>query len=69
MRTKAIRFAVESLDPHLHPQLLETIHAAQDALKSADVGADSDRATMLRLAEEELKKTMENLATPSPAYD
>jgi TIR domain len=66
---KALHFAVESLDPRLHEQLLETIHAAQRALASAEVGFDSDRATMLRLAEEELKRTMSHLASARPAYD
>jgi hypothetical protein len=67
--TKALRFAVEALDPPLHAKLLEAIHDAQAALESAAVGFDSDRATTLRLAEKELQQTMRNLATTSPAFD
>jgi hypothetical protein len=67
--TKALHFAVEALDPQLHPGLLKAIHDAHAALQSADVGFDSDRATMLRMAEEKLQQTIRNLATTSPTYD
>ena len=67
--TKALRFAVQSLDPHLHAELLEAIHAAQAALKSASVGFDTDRATMLREAERELQQMIQDLATLSGPED
>jgi HEAT repeats len=67
--TKALRFAVGSLDPHVYPQLLEAIHTAQKALESASVGFDTDRGTVLRAAEEELQQTIQTLSTTSEMYD
>jgi hypothetical protein len=67
--TKALHFAVGSLDPHVYPQLLEAIHDAQGALKSASIGFDTDRQTELRAAEQELRATIESLSGPSARYD
>jgi hypothetical protein len=66
---KALRFAVGSLDPHVYPQLSEAIRLAQVALKSASVGFDTDRQTVLRAAEEELRNTIEALSVPAEGHD
>jgi hypothetical protein len=68
--TKALHFAVGSLDPHVYPQLLEAIHNAQAVLQSAaGVGFDTDRQSVLRAAEQELLATMASLAAPPGRYD
>jgi hypothetical protein len=61
---KALHFAVGSLDPHVYPQLLDAILTAQQVLKSAVDGFDSDRRTVLRAAEEELRSNLNALAVP-----
>lgn len=60
--TKALHFAVGSLDPNAYPKLLEAIHTAQDGLNSATVGFDTDRQSVLRAAEQELKASIASLA-------
>jgi HEAT repeat protein len=66
---KALRFAVGAMDSSVYPQLLDALHEAQAALKSARVGFDSDRQTVLRAAEEELRQTLTALAAPSEKHD
>jgi hypothetical protein len=61
---RALHFAVGALEPQAHPQLFEAIHDAQKALEQASVGFDTDRQTLLRNAEQELRATMESLAAP-----
>jgi hypothetical protein len=63
--TKALQFAVGSVDPRVHPQLLEAIHDAQTALKSAIAGFDVNRDNVLQAAEQELLATMKYLAAPT----
>src|SRR5437660_7765776 len=41
--TRALQFAVGSLDPQSHPRLLEAIHQAKAALATAHVGDGTDR--------------------------
>jgi TIR domain-containing protein/HEAT repeat protein len=65
----ALRFAVSALDARFHPQLLEALQMAQDALKSANVGFDTDRQTVLRKAEQELQAIIESLAAPGARHD
>lgn len=67
--TKALRFAVGAMDSTVYPQLLSAIQEAQAALKSASVGLDNDRQTVLRAAEEELRKTITVLAAPAERND
>jgi len=67
--TKALQFAVGALDSRSHKQLLDGLHSAQAALKSASVGFDTDRQTVLRTAEQELQKTIQALAAPTDKYD
>jgi hypothetical protein len=66
---KALHFAVGSSDPHVYPQLLEAIRDAQALLDSAPVGFDSDRQTVLRAAEQELRANIESLSVASVRYD
>jgi hypothetical protein len=66
---KALHFAVGSLDPNVYPQLLEGIHEAQALLDSAAIGFDTDRQTVLRAAEQELRATIEALSVTSLRYD
>jgi TIR domain/HEAT repeats len=61
--TKALHFAVGSLDANSYPQLMDAI------LKSASVGFDSDRQTMLRAAEQELQTNIQSLSVPSAQPD
>jgi hypothetical protein len=67
--TKALQFAVGSVDPRVHPQLLEAIHDAQTALKSSIAGFDNDRYNVLQAAEQELRDTMKHLAATTTRYD
>jgi hypothetical protein len=67
--TKALHFAVGSLDANSYPQLLDAIHEAQDALKTASVGFDSDRQNVLREAEKELRTNNQSLSAPSTHCD
>lgn len=66
---KALRFAVEALDPHSYPALLKAMEDAQSALMLAAVGFDADRRTVLREAEQELQKTILALAAPMSKDD
>lgn len=66
---KALHFAVGAMDSTVYPQLLNAIHEAQAALKSASVGFDSDRQTVLRAAEKELRKTITALSAPAEKHD
>ena len=61
---RALRFAVGALDPRAHPQLADALQAARVALEGASVGFDSDRQTLLREAERELRATIDSLAPP-----
>ena len=67
--TKALRLAVGSLDPTVYPKLLEAIHKAQAALKSASVGFDADREALLSAAEQELTATTKALSADAETYD
>jgi hypothetical protein len=62
---KALQFAVGALDAHTYPQLLEAIQKAQQALISAAVGFDSDRAKVLHEAEAELQSSLNALSIPA----
>jgi hypothetical protein len=66
---KALHFAAGSLDANSYPQLMDAIHDAQAALKSASVGFDSDRETVLRAAEQELRTNIESLLVRSAQPD
>jgi TIR domain len=66
---KALRFAVGAMDSTVYPQLLSAIQEAQAALDSGGVGFVSDRLTILRAAEEELRKTITALAAPAERHD
>jgi hypothetical protein len=61
--TRALHFAVGALNPRMYPELLEAITQAKTALISAQVGFDTDRQTVLREAEKELKATMDSIST------
>jgi TIR domain/HEAT repeats len=66
---KALHFAVGASDPHVYPQLLEAIRGAQASLDSAGVAFGTDRQTMLRAAEQELRASIESLSVTSVRYD
>ncbi|CAD6561487.1 toll/interleukin-1 receptor domain-containing protein [Paraburkholderia sabiae] len=61
---KALKLAVERLDPRVHPQLLQSILDAQAADAIAMLGHDTDRVKLLREAERELRAHMKALSTP-----
>lgn len=67
--TKALRFAVGAVEATVYPQLLRAIQEAQAALQTASVGFDSDRQTVLRAAEQELRATIAALAAPPENHD
>lgn len=67
--TKALRLAVGSLDPIAYPRLLDAIHEAQVALKSASIGFDSDREALLSAAEQELTATTKVLFADAETYE
>ena len=58
---KALRAAVDSIDPRAYPQLLNAIRDAHSALQSAEYGFDSGRQRVLEDAESELRKTLDAL--------
>jgi hypothetical protein len=66
---KALQFAAGSLDPHGYAQLQEALQKAQQALISAQVGFDTDRDTVLRRAEEQLRSNLTALSVPTETYD
>jgi hypothetical protein len=67
--TRALQFAVGSLDPHSHPRLLEAIHHAKAALAAAHVGDGTDRQTVLLAAERDLQANISALAAPAESFD
>lgn len=70
--TKALHFAVGSLDANSYPHLMDAIHAAQLGLKSASIGFDNDRQQrqkVLRTAEQELRTNIQSLSAPPTKYD
>lgn len=67
--TNALRFAVSAMESHMYPQLLNAIHEAQAALRRAGVRFDSDRQTVLRVAEQELRETIAALAAPVDKHE
>jgi hypothetical protein len=66
---RALDFAVGAIDPRLYPQLLKEIASAEEALRFASVGFDTDRQTVLRQAKAELERNIDALAVPSQNYD
>ena len=66
---KALHFAVGSSNPRVYPQLLEAIRDAHALLDSAAVGFDTDRQTVLRAAEQELRANIESLSVASVRRD
>ena len=66
---KALHFAVKSSDPRVYSRLLEAIRDAQALLDSAAIGFDTDRQSVLRAAEQELRANIESLSVASVRYD
>ena len=66
---KALRFAVDALDAHVQPQLLEALQSARGLLDAAAVGSDSDRQSMLREADQERRAIIAALAAPGTSHD
>jgi len=67
--TKALAFAVGSLDADSYPQLMDAIQDAQAALTSAHPGFDTSRQNVLRAAEQELLANIDSLSAPTPRYN
>jgi hypothetical protein len=66
---KALRFAVSSIDTSSYSQLLDAIRRGSLQLEAAAAGFDSDRQTLLRLAEEELLKAIAAQSQETARYD
>jgi hypothetical protein len=67
--TKALRFAVDSLDPSVYPRLLEALDEAGMKLERAAVGFDADRQTELREAKAQIRRNIASLSSMSENYD
>jgi hypothetical protein len=67
--TKALRFAVGSLDSTSYPKLLLALQSAQALLQSAPAGVTSDRVNELKAAEQELRTAMATTSSVSQSYD
>lgn len=59
---QALRFAVSALEPGCYTSLAESLSAAQESLRSAHIGFDTDRSRVLDAAQAELR---ENIAVLS----
>jgi len=66
---KALRFAVSSIDTSSYSQLLDAIRRGSLQLEAAAAGFDSDRQTVLRLAEEELLEAIAAQSQETARYD
>jgi hypothetical protein len=66
---KALRFAVSSIDTSSYSQLLDAIRRGRLQLETAAAGFDSDRQTVLRLAEEELLEAIAAQSQETARYD
>jgi predicted nucleotidyltransferase len=60
---------LESIDAEAHSRLLVALQEAQHVLKSAGVGFDSDRQTVLREAERRLRASISVLAARGASND
>ena len=67
--TRALRFAVGSLDSQAYPRLLEAIDEAIGALRESHNGSVKDRMDQLQAARGELQALMDSLSGPSGTYD
>jgi hypothetical protein len=66
---KALRFAVDSVDPSVYPRLSEALDEAGTKLESADVGFDTDRQTLLREANAQIRTNIAALSGGLENYD
>ena len=66
---KALRFAVNSLDPISYNALTRAVEEARAALQQAQVGPGADRARMLAAAEQELHANIESISVPTRTFD
>jgi hypothetical protein len=66
---KALRFAVNSLDPASYDALTQAVNDAKAALQQAKVGPGTDRARMLADAEQELQANIKALSMPARPSD
>lgn len=66
---KALRFAVNSLDPASYDALTRAVNEAKAALQQAQVGPGTDRARMLADAEKELQANIKALSVPARRFD
>lgn len=67
--TKALHFAVGSLDPLAYPRLMQAIDEALAALQPLHNGPLEDRVDQLQAAKRELQALMDSLSAPSLTYD
>jgi hypothetical protein len=66
---RALRFAVDSLEPSAYSHLIEVMNEASVRLGQASVGFDTDRQKLLREAKERLKFKMEILSASPNFFD
>jgi len=67
--TKALNFAVSSIDTVSYAKLQFAIQDAQLRLKTAAVGFDSDRQTILRQADHDLQAALQAQSEETARYD
>ena len=66
---RALRFAVDSLEPSAYSHLIKALEAASVRLEQAAVGFDTDRQKLLRDAKEQLRIKMETLSASPNSFD
>jgi HEAT repeats len=66
---KALRFAVDALEPAAYGPLLAALKEAGVRLRKAAVGFDADRQVLLRQAREQLETKMSAITTSVGSFD
>jgi TIR domain/HEAT repeats len=66
---KALRFAVDALEPAAYGPLLDALKEAGVRLRKAAVGFDADRQVLLRQAREQLETKMSAITTSVGSFD
>ena len=67
--SRALRFAVDALEPASYPRLREALNGAVQKLQRASVGFDTDRQKILREAADQLNINMAALPLSFGSFD
>jgi hypothetical protein len=66
---RALRFAVDALEPAAYPHLNKALNEASARLKQAAIGFDTDRQKLLGAAREQLKIKTEAISASPSSFD